>query len=77
MKTLRRAILVPTSLLTAIVSGALLLLAWDSARQGRSLERSSIEVRSAAGLAFALADATHDEEHWLDPRARRSRGRAT
>ncbi len=65
MKTLRRAILVPTSLLTAIVSGALLLLAWDSARQGRSLERSSIEVRSAAGLAFALADATHDEEHWL------------
>jgi signal transduction histidine kinase len=65
VKSLRRAILVPTSLLTAIVSAALLLLAWDSARQGRSLERSANEVRAATALAFSLAEATHDEEDWV------------
>jgi signal transduction histidine kinase len=65
VKSLRRAILVPTTLLTAVVTVALLLLAWDSARLGRSLERGANEVRSATALAFALAEVMHEEERDL------------
>jgi signal transduction histidine kinase len=63
VKSLRRAFLLPTAVLTAIVAVALLAFAWESRRQGRVLERDASEVRAATALAFALADVMHEEEH--------------
>jgi signal transduction histidine kinase len=65
VRSLKREILVPTAVVTFVVAVALALLARESALQGRALERDAEEARAATTLALALADATHDEEHWV------------
>jgi signal transduction histidine kinase len=60
--TLRRQLLVPTGVLAAFVVAALGYLAWDTVVATRALRRSTDEVRSASALAFALTQASHDDE---------------
>jgi signal transduction histidine kinase len=65
VRTLRRSIAVPTLLVTGVVGAALAYLAWESARQSRSLERDTDAVRSATALAFALTHAAQEEKEWM------------
>ncbi|ACL65079.1 histidine kinase [Anaeromyxobacter dehalogenans 2CP-1] len=65
MVTVGRRLLVPTTLLAAVACAALAYAAWSSAQQARTLERDARAVRTAISLAFALGDATHEEERWF------------
>lgn len=72
MKSLTRAIFVPTAVLAVVIGGALAFLGWESARQARALERDANQVRAATALALALTDAAHEEERWISSLASRS-----
>lgn len=65
MVTVGRRLLVPTTVLAAVACAALAYAAWSSAQQARALERDARAVRTAISLAFALGDATHEEERWF------------
>jgi signal transduction histidine kinase len=60
--TLRRRLLVPTGVLAVVAAGTLGVLAWFSALETETLQRSTDEVRGASALAFALAEASHHDE---------------